>query len=294
MGNSMVPFTKDEMEAELREIYAAQASHIAHVGNNEAANIFLGFEWEFSPWEDTLDEVASKIDLTRFKATEYMSVAYDYAFQVGHFRAYDECVHMDVIGFDCGVPAYASCGIGPAYRHRPDSKCRHVVDMAMARWYLDGNEDVSALSIRQLAVLAGMKEGAVRNSLSSEKIKTEGSPASVSMEIAREWLKKRKGFIPSIFEDCSKEQWQADARILLAGDFVTAMENILARLQLKPEEAANKADVPLEYFVSLLGGKHGSDNISNLQRVAVALDLDAPQFVGRAIEVALRHSAGPH
>nr|AMP48317.1 hypothetical protein [uncultured bacterium] len=289
MSNSLIPFTKDAMEAELRVILFMQASHIAHTGNRKTAFEFLGVECEFDPSNDgsEQDSVVGNLDLTRFDATRYLTIAYDYAFQIGHYRAYDVAEHFDILGFDYGVPKCSNCGVCSPY-YLPDSKCRHVVDKAIGRWYLEGKEDAS-LNIRHLSVLAGMKEGAVRNSLSTEKIKTEGSPASLRSEVALEWLKKRKGFIPSRFDDDREAIWRGDARsLLMSKGFQSAITTILSELKLTPEEATAKAGLPQGYVSNLLTGTYGLDEIDQLQRIGVALGLDVPHFVGKAVEAALR------
>lgn len=298
MNRTPIPFTKDEAYDELRVMLLAMASNIFHFGNAKLAYEFIGFEYDFDP-ADTADEIEreyalKRIELSRFKAAEYLSIAYDYAFQVGHFKSFDETSEFDVIGFRLGVPVGANNGELMEFHldNGQTSKCRHVVDMAMARWYLDdvhGRGD--PLTIRQLALLAGMKEGAVRNSLSAEKIKTEGSPASVPGNIALEWLKKKKGFIPSRLEGDSGERWRWEARTLLATQqFDMAMENILAKLKLTPETTAEKAGVPVKYVTQVVAGTHDIDNLDGLRKIGAALDLDIPHFVGKAVEVALMRS----
>ena len=78
-----LPFSKDEMEAELREILFIQASQIAHLGSEKAAFEFIGFEYDFSPVCGPDKSDFDKVDLARFAAKSYLDEAYDYAFQVG-------------------------------------------------------------------------------------------------------------------------------------------------------------------------------------------------------------------
>jgi hypothetical protein len=188
-----LPFSKDEMEAELREILFIQASQIAHVSSEKAALEFIGFQYDFSPFCGPDKSDFDRVDLARFAAKSYLAEAYDYAFQVGTCWGYSEYENHNIVAFTAGVTPAAAYG-DPSPFLSSDSKCAHVVDMAIGRWNLETGND---LTIRQLALLAEMKEGAVRNSLSTEKIKTHGKPVSIAADIALEWLKKRKGFTPT-------------------------------------------------------------------------------------------------
>jgi len=283
-----LPFSKDEMEAELREILFIQASQIAHVGSEKAAFEFIGFEYDFSPVCGPDKSDFDKVDLARFAAKSYLDEAYDYAFQVGKCWGYSEYENHNIVAFAEGVTPTAAYG-DPSPFLSPDSKCAHVVDMAIGRWSFETGND---LTIRQLALLAGMKEGAVRNSLSTEKIKTHGKPVSIAADVALDWLKKRKGFTPTRVEENRQAFWVTHTRSLLtAARLAPGMQAILEDLKLTPEAAAEKAGVPFDSVRRLLTDTHESAQIEDFQKIGAALDLDVPYFVGQAVEAALRRAA---
>ena len=85
-----LPFSKDEMEAELREILFIQASQIAHVSSEKVALEFIGFQYDFSPVCGPDKSDFDRVDLARFAAKSYLNEAYDYAFQVGKCWGYSE------------------------------------------------------------------------------------------------------------------------------------------------------------------------------------------------------------
>ncbi|MFA1624676.1 hypothetical protein ACDY96_18220 [Rhizobium mongolense] len=126
----------------------------------------------------------------RFDVTRNLNVAYDYAFQTGAHWIFGLDEDFEIAAFGQGVNYCSFEGAVSPY-HYDDSKVRHVVDMALGRFKLEREDD---LTIRELALLAGMTEAAVRNSLSKESIETQGKPAKVSSDIAVMWLQGRRGF----------------------------------------------------------------------------------------------------
>ncbi len=281
---STPPFTKEEMASELREILMVQASQIAHLGMKEAAWAYLGFECDLGPvTQPTRDEV-EKIDLQRFAAWQYLSTACDYGFQVGLCWGYGESENHDIVALAEGITPAACYGDRSPYLEA-NSKCRHVVDLAIGRWSLEVG-DGRALTVRQLALLAGMSEAAVRNSLSAEKIRTPVNP-----DEALRWLMARKGFIPTRTEENQQAFWVAHTRSFLsAARFGSGLQAILADLKLTPQAAAKKAGVKTEVMHALIAERHASADIESFLKIGAALNLDAPYFAGQAVEVALRRN----
>jgi hypothetical protein len=285
---TQTPFTKDEMEEELREILFIQASQIAHVGSQLAAQEFLGFDFGFSPVATVDQTDINRIDLSRFAASQYMSSAYDYAFQCGHPWGYSEDDNHNIAALSQGIVPYAAYGDRSPFL-ASESKCCHVIDMAMGRWCLETDRN---LTIRQLSLLAAMTEAAVRNSLSNEKIETHSKPVSVAANLALKWLSVRRGFIPTKEAENRQQHWLAHTRALLASPRINSgLQTILAELRLSPEAVAKKAGVPTDRVQELLAGAPISQNVEELRRIGEALDLDTPYFVGQTIEASLRISS---
>jgi hypothetical protein len=88
----------------------------------------------------------------------------------------------------------------------PDGFCHHVVDMAFARSNL---RDGKNLTVRELALLGQMKEAAVRNSLSKERIAIE--KGEVENQAALAWLSDRRDFIPTGTVEGNQASWRAYA-----------------------------------------------------------------------------------
>lgn len=279
---STPPFTKDAMASELKEILLIQGSQIAHAARDEAALAFLGFAVEFSPGR-TLDAGdAKRIDLERFAAWSIMSAAYDYAFQVGRSWGYGESDHHAVLAFCGGVTPEASSGEVSPFQ-APDSKCRHTADLAIGRYLLEAGYG-GKLSVRHLALLADMSEAAVRNSLSAEKIR-----APVEASTALKWLQGRKGFVRTRIEDNRQAFWAAHTRSLLqASRFGEGLRTILTDLRLAPEQVAKNAGVPTDMVAGLMRDAKVELQVELLVKLAVALEVDVPHFVGQATEAILR------
>jgi hypothetical protein len=274
------PFGKDAMLAELKRAMLVQANQIAHAGRPDFAAFFIGFESENASYPYCGDD-PKKVDLQRFYATAYLDQAYDYAFQVGRYWRFSDDTAQNLNEMVQGANPQASDGSGSPLVN-PDSLCRHAADMACGRWKL---EQGFALTVRELALLASMKEAAVRNSLSKEHISIE--KGGVDHENALGWLKARRDFIPTRVEEGNNERWQTYARFLLDGqDFANAFAEILRQSSMSVGELAEKAKVALAFVVAIASGQPQPD-LDALVRVAEALDLDPPHFAGAAVAAAL-------
>ncbi|WP_203077398.1 hypothetical protein [Falsiroseomonas ponticola] len=285
---SKPPFTKDEMFDELRLVVRVMANHLAQYGSTEAAELLTGFETD-NPLYPYAEDDPDKFDLSRFAITAFMDLSYDYAFQVGRPSRFDDDRAQDINEFRHGVNLQSTDG-NASPMAIPDSKCRIVVDMAFARWQLERGDD---LTVRELALLAGMKEAAVRNSLSADLIKVEagrraGEPGTVDGNVAYGWLRKRRGFIDSRDPEMRAQNRRSEYRALLRErSLAYAFEKILKEGELSVDDLAAKADVAPAFLTALANGKPPLD-LKAAQRVGEALDVDVPSFVGAVVEAALR------
>jgi predicted transcriptional regulator len=73
-------------------------------------------------------------------------------------------------------------------------------------------------------------------------------------------------------------------------DFTEAFAAILKGYEITAPQLAAKAGVPQAFVEALRQGEPEPD-LHALRRVGEALDLDAPHFVGVAVQAALRHRA---
>ena len=275
------PFTKNEMMAELKRAMLVQANQIAHAGNLSFAVAFMGFE-PLNLTYPYCEDAAEQVDLSRFSATTYLDQAYDYAFQVGRYWDFGDDTAQDVNEFILGANPQASDG-DPSPLANLEGLCRRVADTAFGRWKMSKGYD---LTVRELALLGQMKEAAVRNSLSKERIAIERGEIDHADAVA--WLKERRDFVSTRTEESQQVRWMVDSRIVLERQpFAEAFGHLLKNSEITAAELAKKARVP-ENFVAELAAGRPSPDLAALRRIGEALDLDAPHFVGIAVQTALR------
>lgn len=154
--------------------------------------------------------------------------------------------------------------------------------MAYGRWALEQGYD---LSVRELALLGQMTEAATRNSLSKERIVLE--KGKVDANTALIWLSQRRDFAPTRIEKGHKERWPVTYRPLFERQgFGMAFATILRGYLITAAELADKAEVALSFVEELVAGRLTPD-LDALQRVGLALHLDAAHFAGAAVQAAL-------
>lgn len=275
------PFGKDQMMAELRRAMLVQANQIAHAGKLSFALAFMGFE-TVNPIYPYCEDNPRHVDLRRFTATAYLDQAYDYAFQVGLYWEFGDDTAQNVVEFIQGANPQASNGERSPLAD-PDGLCRRAADTAFGRWKLQKGH---SLTVRELALLGQMKESAVRNSLSKERIAIEN--AAIAHEIGLAWLQQRRDFIGTKAEQGHKERWTAYSRGMLTHrDFRAAFAEIMGGFPMTAAELSGKASVPPAFVDALVCGRPILD-LEALRRVGAALDLDEPHFVGAAVQASLQ------
>lgn len=311
-AGSTVPFTKETMLDEFKLIVLAIAGHVANIageprvpGAVDPAQAFIGFssdERDLRGDEPYGAEEAyiDRIDLRRFELTAYLDGAYDFAFQIEHYWSYDEVYEQRLRWLEAAVPMTSASGTVLAFRDpKQRSPVRHVLKMAAARWWLEA-EDHHHIPIDDLALLAGMTEAAVRNAFSAEGIKPErpfaNQPVGLYAVDARAWLAKRRGFVPTRTRQEQTEELRRQRinALLAARDLDRALDEIAEARGIPRAEfgrwLARRAAVDDALVESLLSGSPMLD-LDALERVARALDLDAPRFAATAVEVGLRKRA---
>lgn len=184
-----VPFTIDEVMKDLRKALISEAAMIAYWGSYEAAEAFLGFPSSEDAGEPYDNADPQDVDLSRFRATPLIQIAYDWAFQCGRPEAFGPEAWDDLGALLDG----ATTGVitTPSPMADPEKPLRVTLGTAFARWKLEV-EPWLQLSVRELAWLAQMTEVAARNSLAKSGIKARGGVDNV---IARRWLTERNKFV---------------------------------------------------------------------------------------------------
>ncbi len=289
-------FTKDQMFDELRTIFLFEADHILMGAGEEMAERFIGFplggETEF------LALSPSKVDLSRFTIAGSFDRGYDYAFRPSLTNTLDESEVQDLVVFMLGTPRTGGIGSGGT-QHRfmtADGYCQTVADTVLARWKLEWDVRMRhEFTTRDLALLANMTEGAVRNAMAD---KTENGlraspgvkPVRVEYDEAKRWLSNRRGFIPTPSrprEDAVLHEMVAAAKTTKDLGQVIRRRSYVFDINNPPDLAS--AGFTAEEIKAWEDGSFEFD-VGKAARLAEELDLDPPLFVGKALEVSLRRN----
>jgi hypothetical protein len=298
MDTIMAKFTTDEMRNELRTIFLFEADHVAMGAGYEAAERFIGF-----PMDDRQNYCAmepEKVDLGRFPIAKLFDHGYDFAFRPTVMSSLDSSEVQDLIVFMLGTPRAGGISLGGQLHPfmTPDGLCQTVSDAAKARWKLEVEPDAGEdFTTRELALLANMTEGAIRNALADKSenglraIAGSKNPVLVEKAEAARWLKGRRGFIPTpnrpiedpFLREQIKNAQSAEALGQLIGQCVRlatkASKSVPTGLGWQPGE--------LEAWIS----GNARFDLDRAKALAAVLDLDVPLFVGKALEVSLRREA---
>lgn len=283
--NANLPFSKDEVLHELKEILFVQATQISVALNSEVASQFLGID--IDSWDDRLhDDDREKIDLKRFNIFRLVDRAFDFAFQTGEHWKFDGDDWYEICGFSAGVTPHSLEGSQSPWLW-DHGKVRHVVDMSIGRYHLEND---LTISIRGLSLLASMTEAAVRNSLSKEGIQTSGKPASVENETALKWLMERRGFVPTKkTESDAKSRERSQTFNLDYYEFPEAFSRLVQLQGSDPEVLSSASGVSRDKLLMAMSGELLLMDVKQLAALGRALNLvDMPRFVSKAIEFGLR------
>lgn len=268
-----LPFTIDEVLSELSMHIWCTASQVALLGRDDLACAMTDPDAEFGMDEAPAAHLA-KIKLDAYSITKTVKDAYAFAFQVTDPERFGADDWADLGAFVSGGVRHSWTGdFSPTYRD--ESKLRHVADMVTGRVELltDG-----ALSIRQLALLANMIEPAVRSSLSTEGIKTEGRPASLPAATALAWLRKRRGFVPTS-DGLAVQHLASNSAVLDAKSFPDALVYMIGSGEEARADLAAKAGVNPSMLERLIGGSERNAGIQDLVRLAKALLVEPQPFI---------------
>lgn len=323
--NSQIPaapaarFTKEELFSELRGLIYLQARSLSWVYDPAAAYRLL--EWPpstsllsehlLNPSHTDFDNMAKDMELPedfgRFPIFRVFDQLYDYGvlgihrrdmewFEPGTMATFLAAWLSDISQSSLVWEVHA--GLFPC-----EMKCAAMtISLAEARGVLDGQqrfrpdtENVAhgALTFAEVALLAGIDERSVRNAASKKDGGLVATPAEddrksyIQADVARAWLKTRKGFIPT------RESGLYEFFDPLSRSFDSQSE-ALGWLRHRCEQS----DVSLERYLALLG-RTGPDvalewmraplpvSPEEIRAVASALDINPEALALRLEEVAL-------
>lgn len=320
----MSRFTKDAMMEELRFILLCQADHILLTASYDVAANFIGFGVGLYPTYKYMfqegvhthdDEEIPEVDLSRFSITSLLKEAYDFAFTPSLFNDLNEGDVSKLVAFMNGVPRMGEYGGAYSFTSN-DGLCQTIVDAAHARWKLE-MERAGTFSARELALLANMSEGAVRNAMSDKsasglRIIPGEKPAQVDQADAHSWLLARRGFIPTPTrpgqDSVLKERLAAVRTGKELGQLISLISGFFDEDGHNFEESEHTHNSYFEVdrssgglaalswsrdeYTSWLNGTYSFD-AGKAVALARALDLDGPTFAAKALEASLRRDAEP-
>jgi hypothetical protein len=304
MGSPMPHFTKQQMFVELQEILLLQADHIRRCSNQEIADQFIGFH----PISDYSSEDPARVDLKRFHITEYFEDAYDFAFDPSILYSYYIGDMAGLLLFMNGIPRIEPrkdydflSNVSPGHTRymTPEGYCQTTADAAFARWKLEAEPGFD-FTPRDLALLANMSEGAVRNAMSGKTgDRLQPIPGSKPIRVehaeAVRWLSGRRGFVPRV-KDFSEDH--AVQTFLEKGgtpeEFARLVRTFFSKNYGTSIGYYRDAEAMLGWTSDeVRAWESGSFTFDaeKASELAKCMGLDVPKFVGRALEISLRRDA---
>jgi hypothetical protein len=292
-------FTKDDVLNELRTIFLFEADHILMGAGETMAVTFIGF----APGDEGeyCHNDPRRVDLGRFEIAGTFAQGYDFAFRPSVLLGWDGHEVQDLNTFMLATPRAGGIQSGGETHQfmTPEGYCQQVADAAMARWKLEhdplGGES-HTFNTRQLALLANMTEGAVRNALADKsenglRAVPGSKPVSVEHAEALRWLSGRRGFIPSP-QAAGQDRFLLDRlrELQTAKSLGWLITSCLFREGLAWR---NQTPVPgplVDHEDPWCKGTFQFD-AEKASQIAVQLGVDVPLFVGKALEVSLRRDS---
>ena len=290
----MARFTKDQMFDELRTIFLFEADHILMGAGPEAAAHFIGFE---VPHENEYCRRPPRdVDLKRFQISGAFDRGYEFAFRPSVMNTLGEGEVQDLNVFILGTPRAGGIDSGGETDRfmTPEGLCRTVADTVFARWKLEWAPSADTFTTRELALLADMTEGAVRNALADKSesglraVPGTKNPVIIEHAEVLRWLKGRRGFIASPARTKDDRFLSEQLQNLQTTERLGNIVSVRLRDTFgSPSEASKALSWPTSIIESWQKGEQVFD-VSQALQLAKAIDVDAPLFVGKTLELTLR------
>lgn len=293
----MARFTKQQMLDELRTIFLFEADHILLGAGEAVAKAFIGFG--AGEAGEFCHRPSADVDLSRFQISTSFDRGYEYAFRPSILNSLGEGEVQDLSVFMLGTPKAGGIQSGGETHDfmTQNGLCQIIADTVHARWKLEWETPgVHDFTTRELALLADMTEGAVRNALADKSdsglvaIPGTKNPVMIEHAEAMRWLKGRRGFISSP-ERASEDRFLAEQ--LQNVQSAAALGHLIALRVRQVFGALDNASAKLGLQPTVLEAwSNGSQDFNEAQalQIACALDFETPLFVGKALEVTLRRS----
>ncbi len=295
MDTYMTRFTKDHMLRELQVILLFEADHILMGAGEKMAEAFIGFASGMD--REYCHRNPTDVDLTRFPIAATFANGYDYAFQPSLLNSIGEHEVQDLLVFMLGTPKAGGVSSGGETHEfmTPNGLCQIVAETVYARWKLEWDSNTAhTFTTRELALLADMTEGAVRNAIADKSdgglraIQGTKNPILIEHADALQWLLGRRGFVASPKSPNADRFMKEHLQSLVSPE---ALGSFVERRLIEQFSSIEQASASLGW---------NSDKVEpwcrgtfvfheeQAKTLALALDLDLPIFAGKALEVTIR------
>jgi len=292
----MAIFSKQDLMNELKTIFLFEADHILMGAGEKAAEEFIGFPAGDRGEYCHMDP--ANVNLDRFPIAGAFDRGYDYAYFPSVKNTLGEGEVQDLNVFMAGTPRAGGIHSGGETHAfmTSDGLCQRVADTVFARWKLEWNEynDGETFTTRELALLANMTEGAVRNAVSDKgsaglkAIPGTKNPVLIEHADALHWLSGRRGFVPTPSSAGSDRFFLQNLKEVTTSDAMGLL--ICQALNGTRVEVAKGLGWSLETLEHWLDGVQVFDE-QRASELAAYLEVDEPFFVGKTLEVVRRRDA---
>lgn len=255
-----LPFTREQIRGDVCNIYLFEARKAAHLYGALQAAPYPAFlnGLDFSDWFDQ-DRDPKDLKITYDKVSNNqlamaMEDFFDYGFYAVSFTRVEPMEYETVhtwFGYylkDCSMSSYLEEWESYGAKILDSVKrCLYVCELANARRILEGKEAfcyinsaakdeaglTDELSIRYLAMLAGMEELSLRSAISRKtapilEIKKDDRRTYIESDVAKNWLIAKGRYQPVVIGHLSAEIDLTKARFDSIGDFKNMLDDRLA------------------------------------------------------------------
>ena len=209
------PFSLEDVMSDLRKFLACQAATTYWIAGEEAANAFIGFEFDAGEveWSKTQD----RIDLSRFNLTRLAENAYHSAFRdVPSYSLSEEDADELELILETSLTQVPHRHPNPLDDYS-SPLCRTLL-AAYFRWQIaDGcflaSDKLDQGAIVAISALTGLSANAVRNSLSRDNLSLKKKDGQTIPDYSAilQWIQNRRDFVPLRQEERNEERITFDA-----------------------------------------------------------------------------------
>lgn len=247
----------EEYTWEIKSALLLLAERIRHIRGENVAEHFIGFPPDNLEYGE---ESINKMDLEEFGGGGFFWLLYHFAVGSVPFAPSGD-MEKSELRFIINLLRYPEDIHGEEKQPPEYPICQKVLDLVIAREKLSDAENKPSFTVHELALLADMTEGGVRNALSNKELtsRREDGRTVIDWEKAIIWLPKKRGFRPTPELD---KEWRLVTTSSLE-EFLTELEGI-----------AKGKQMPINWRQSALAG-----DIGVIARVASDLELNVKQVV---------------